>query len=118
VNPQTYQQFAEANHEFSEFLRKVDGLTNGTESVTEGDLQSLSQSLAALAPMAGEVLAAQAHDNEQQNDVTEYIRNLRSLQTALETVHCVMLARKTQLDGARRHLHGVQGWVNAYQQTT
>ncbi len=118
MESQNYQQFATANQEFSIFLQKVAGLTNGTDSITEGDLQSLSRHLAALAPIAGEVLAAQAHENEHQDDVTEYVMNLRSLQTALETIHCVMLARKAQLDGARRHLCGLQGWVNAYQQTT
>jgi hypothetical protein len=115
---QTYQQFATANCEFSIFLQKVAGLANGTESITEPDLQSLSRRLAALAPEVQEIRLQKAPEDELPNEISEYLKNLRAVQAALETVHCVMLARKNQLDGARRHLRGLQGWVSAYQQTT
>jgi hypothetical protein len=118
VDRQTHQRFAAANQELSEFLRKVDGLANGTELITEHDLQSLSQRLSDLAPEVADGLKAQASAHGQQDELLEYIGNLRTLQTSLETVYCVMLARKVQLDGAKRHLHGLQGWVNAYNQTT
>jgi len=111
-----------ANRELNEFLRKVDGLSKGTEAITEHDLQSLSQLLSTLAPEVAKVLntsaPAQGRQDDQQGELLGYFENLRTLQTALETVRCVMLARKTELDGARRHLHGLQSWVNAYNQTT
>ncbi len=118
MDRQTYQHFAAANLELGVFLRKVDGLANGTELITEGDLQSLSRRLAELAPEVEGVPFQETPGDGMPNEVSEYVKNLRAVQAALETVHCVMLARKTHLDGARRHLRGLQGWVNAYQQTT
>jgi hypothetical protein len=118
VDRQIVERFAAANLELNAFLRKVDGLANGTESITEENLKSLSQRIAVLDPLAAEILSVQEHDAMQQTEITEYVQNLRALQSALETVRCVTLARKTQLDGARRHLQGLQGWVSAYRQTT
>jgi hypothetical protein len=46
------------------------------------------------------------------------VTNLRALQSALEKVRCVMLARKMQLETKKNHLAGVRGWVSAYHRTT
>jgi hypothetical protein len=116
-NPR-HARFAVANQELSEFLRRVDGLANGTESITERDLQSLSRRLSTLAPEVGDASRGATLDETLQNEIATYVKNLRALQIALERVRCIMLARKMQLDGAKRHLHGLQGWVNAYHQTT
>ena len=118
MDRRTHERFAAANQMLGEFLRKVDGLAKGTDSITEQDMQSLSQRLNNMAPEVADTMNAQTPANGQQDELLEYIRNLSSLQTALETVRCVMLARKTELDGARRHLQALQGWVNAYNQTT
>ena len=112
-----YERFAAANQELSQFLRRVDGLVIGTESITERDLQSLSQRLSTLAPEVGKSSRQEMLDQPLQDEIAAYVKKLRDLQTALEKVRCVMLARKVELDSAKRHLHGLQGWVNAYSQT-
>jgi hypothetical protein len=117
-NGQTYQQFAAANLELDEFLKKVDGLAKGAESIAEEDLLFLSKRLATLAPEVEKTPLLETCGEPLPGEIAEYIKNLRALQLALETVRCVMLARKVQLENAKRHLRGVQGWVNAYQQTT
>jgi hypothetical protein len=111
-------RFAAANEELSEFLQRVDGLAKGTESITEKDLQSLSQRLSTLAPEVGDASRGETLTPALQNEIANYVKNLCALQIALEKVRCIMLARKIQLDGAKRHLHGLQDWVNAYNQTT
>lgn len=113
-----YRRFSSANKELSDFLLKVDGMAKGTESITERDLQNLSQRLATLAPEVGDASRGAVLDHELQNEIGCYVTNLRALQAALEKVHCIMLARKLQLEAAKRHLDGVQDWVHAYSQTT
>jgi hypothetical protein len=117
MEDQKHVCFAAANIELSEFLRRVDGLASGTESITERDLQSLSRRLSTLAPEIGDASRGVTLNETLQDEIATYVKNLRALQTALEKVRCIMLARKMQLEGAKRHLHGLQGWVNAYHQT-
>jgi hypothetical protein len=113
-----HARFTSANQELSEFLRRVDGLAAGTESITEGDLQALSNRLSVLAPEVGDASRGSTLDSALQDQIAIYVKNLRALQEALEKVRCVMIARKLQLEGSKRHLHALQGWVNAYNQTT
>ena len=112
------ERFLAANQELRDFLRRAEGLMTGTSTISEGDLQSLSRHLSTLAPEVGDASRSETLDAGLRNEVAEYVNNLRALQTALEKVRCVMLARKMQLETERRHLDGLQGWVNAYHQTT
>jgi len=115
---QKHERFIVANEMLSTFLRRVDGLATGTESITEADLQALSRRLSMLAPEVGDASRGENLDEDLQKEIAIYVKNLRALQTALEKVRCIMLARKVQLDSERRHLYGLQSWVNAYNQTT
>jgi hypothetical protein len=112
-----HEQFAAANDELRGFLHRVDGLARGTESVSEGDLRSVSQRIANLAPEVGDASRGATLDEPLRQEIAEYVRNLRALQTALEKVRCVMLARKAHLESAKRHVVGVKGWVDAYNHT-
>jgi hypothetical protein len=113
-----HERFLSANQELREFLRRVENLVKGTGSITHGDLKILSQRLSNLAPEVGDASRGETLDADLRGEVAEYVKNLRALQTALEKVGCIMLARKLQLEGAKRHLYGLQGWINAYNQTT
>jgi hypothetical protein len=113
-----HERFLSANQELRDFLGRVEHLVKGTGTVTDGDLKSLSQRLSNLAPEIGDASRSETLDADLRMEVAEYVKNLRALQTALEKVRCIMLSRKFQLESAKRHLHGLQGWVNAYSQTT
>lgn len=113
-----HERFAAANEELRGFLERVDGLANGTASITEGDLRAVSQRIANLSPEVGEASRGEVLDQQVQLEIAEYVRNLRALQSALEKVRCIMLARKAHLESAKRHLDSLQGWVDAYNQTT
>ena len=112
-----HERFAAANDELRGFLHRVDGLTNGTATVSEGDLRSVSQRIANLAPEVGDASRGADLDENVRHEIGEYVRNLRALQLALEKVRCVMLARKVQLETAKRHVEGLKGWVEAYSHT-
>jgi hypothetical protein len=118
MDQQNHERFLSANQELRDFLRRVENLVNGTGSITDGDLKALSQRLSNLAPEIGDASHSETLDTGLRIEVAEYVKNLRALQSALEKVHCIMLARKFQLEAAKRHLYGLQGWVNAYNQTT
>lgn len=118
MDHQKHERFLSTNQELRDFLRRVENLAEGTGTITDGDLKALSQRLSTLAPEVGDASRSETLDADLRNEIAEYVKNLRAIQTALETVRCIMLARKLQLDGAKRHLYGLQGWVNAYSQTT
>jgi hypothetical protein len=113
-----HERFLSANKELRDFLERVEGLASGACSISDRDLQGLSQRLLTLAPEIGDASRGETLDANLRNEVAEYVKNLRALQTALEKVRCVMLARKMQIETQKRHLDGLQGWVNAYNQTT
>jgi hypothetical protein len=113
-----HERFLCANQELRGFLQRVEGLASGTCSISDRDLQALSQRLSTLAPEIGDASRSETLDAGLRNEVAEYVKNLRSLQTALEKVRCILLARKMQIETQKRHLDGLQGWVNAYNQTT
>src|SRR5882724_7469062 len=98
-----HERFLSANQELRDFLQRVEGLTSGTCSISEGDLQALSRRLSNLAPEVGDASRSETLDASLRNEVAEYVNNLRALQTALEKVRCVMLARKMQIESQKRH---------------
>ena|ERR1700687_1165654 len=118
MDSSTHERFLSANDELRNFLQRVEGLATGTCLISEDDLQALSRRLANLAPEVGDAARSETLDAGSRNEVAEYVKNLRALQTALETVRCFMLARKIQLEAEHRRINGLQGWVNAYRQTT
>jgi len=118
MNQPKHERFLSANQELRDFLRGVENLANGTGTTTDGDLKALSQRLSNLAPEIGDASHSETLDAGLRNEVAEYVKNLRAVQIALEKVRCIMLARKLQLEGVKRHLVGLQGWVKAYSQAT
>lgn len=117
MNSRKHERFLCANQELRDFLGRVENLAKGTGTITDRDLKALSDRLSTLAPEIGDASRSETLDADLRSEVAEYVRNLRALQNALEKVRCIMLARKLQLDGAKRHLYGLQQWVNAYSQT-
>jgi predicted nucleic acid-binding Zn-ribbon protein len=111
------ETFVAANRELSAFLVRVDRLAAGSGDLNARDLQALSNRIAVVGPELCSASQVESVDTALQHEIVRYIANLRSLQTALEKVSCIMLARKHQIEADRQHLLAVQGWVAAYHQT-
>jgi len=110
-------RFLFANRELRNFLERVDAMVHGTGDVGPGELRVIGRLLETMAPEIGEASPAASPDAALQVQIQEYVGNLRALQASLEQVRCVMFARLTQIDAARQHMDGLQGWANAYRQT-
>ena len=113
----THERFASANRDLRDFLMRVEALGNGTGMISEEDMKRISQRLLTLAPEVGDASRSKTLDAALKAQIDEYVRNLKSMQRALEKVCCIMLARKSQLEAAKRHMEGLRGWVSAYHQT-
>jgi hypothetical protein len=112
-----FELFLSANRDLRAFLARVDGLASGRDDLKPDDLRALGRLLESMAPEIAQASPEDAADTNLQIQVKEYISHLRTLQSALEQVRCVMLARRAELDVARQHIEGFRGWADAYRQT-
>jgi hypothetical protein len=110
-------RFLSANRELRNFLERVDAMVHGTGDIGPGELRAIGRLLETMAPEIDEASHGVSADAGLQAQFQEYVGNLRALQASLEQVRCVMFARLTQIDAARQHMDGLQGWANAYRQT-
>jgi hypothetical protein len=118
MNNQIHARFQSANQKLRDFLRRAEGLATRSGTVTESDLKQFSLRLITLAPEIGDASRSATLDTSLQQEIAEYVKNLRALQGALERVRCVMLARQVQLGAAKGRMDGLQGWVDLDPQTT
>ncbi len=86
--------------------------------MNERDLKQFSLRLLTLAPEIGDASRSATLDTSLHQEITEYVKNLRALQGALEKVRCVMLARQVQLGAAKGRMDRLQGWFDLDPQTT
>jgi hypothetical protein len=118
MDAMTSERFVLANRELQDFLQRAEGLTNGTNTVTEDGIIGIWVRLLALAPEVDEAHRHGRATEDSRDEIGNYIRYLRMAREALEKVRCVMQARRAQSEVARRQINGLQGWINAYRQTT
>src|SRR6267154_5239902 len=115
---QTHARFQSANQKLRDFLRRAEGLASKSGTVTERDLKQFSLRFITLAPEIGDASRSATLDTSLQQEIAEYVKNLRALQGALKKVRCVMLARQVQLGAAKGRMDRLQGWVDLDPQTT
>jgi hypothetical protein len=115
---QMHVRILSANEELRDFLWRVERLSNGTGTVSEDDLQQITQRLLNLTPEIGDASRSETLNAGLQMEIAEYVKNLRALQGALERVRSVTRARRAQLESAKRHKDNPQSWINAYYEIT
>lgn len=115
---QTHERFYSANQELRDFLRRAEGLAKKRGTVSEEELETISQCLLNLSPEVGDASRSETLDAGLQGEIAEYVKNLRALQGALEKGRSVMLARRMQSEAKNRRSNGHHGWVHVRPQTT
>ena len=112
IEHQKHEGFAAANEELRGFLRRADNLAANMGSVASGELWSSSQRLLNLDPEVGDAARGETLDADVQNEIAEYVKNLRALQTVLAKVQCIVVARKLQRKSGRRRSERLHEFVN------
>lgn len=113
-----YNRLLSANRELHSFEKRVDELVRGTGHIAAQDLRALGGLLRSMAPEICEPVSGGSGDARLGAVIREYVGNLRTLQTSIERVRCVMLARRAQMGAERQRLNRLHGWADAYRQTT
>jgi hypothetical protein len=112
-----HQRFFAANRELRDFLRRAEGLASQSGTANEEELNAIWPRLQDLAAVAEDTGGCETLDDELQEEIAAYVKNLRALQQTVETIRCVMLARCAQPETPQRQLRGLHGWGHAYQLT-
>jgi hypothetical protein len=113
-----HERFLIANEQLRGFLRRAESAANGTCMISDGDFQAWSRPLSLRDVSVGEASHSETLDTDLRNEIAEYVKNLSSLQTALETIRRILLCRQMKLDTTRRHFDGLQGSANGNHHTT
>ena len=110
-------RFLSAHLEVQHFLQHLDHLAHGTEDVIEAELHAVRIRLLALAPEL-----SCSGDNElpaevRSDEAERYVAGLKALRGRLERLRATMLARRYQLERARRQIRSLEGFKAAFQKT-
>src|ERR1700682_1193979 len=115
---QTNARFLAANQELRDFLRQLVCLANGVGKVADEDVEKISLRLMNLGPEVGDASRSETLDTGLLNEVAEYVKNVRALQSALEKVRGVIPARRARAKSDKRRTDGLQGWFDVIGEIT
>ena len=115
---QTHSRFFSANQELRDFLRRAEVLVKKRGTVSDEELETISQCLLNLSPGVGDASRGETLDTGLQCEIAEYVKNLKAFLGALEKVRSINLARREQLKAAKGQTVGLHGWVHVRPQTT
>ncbi len=107
----------DANSQLGGILIQARDALAGRQDVTPETLRDISQRLTELAPVLLQAVALRSTDIALDSGLQKYAQNLADLQSALEQVQFMLLARQTRLEASRCHLETVNLWATAFQQT-
>jgi|SRR5690242_7230378 hypothetical protein len=109
---QLHARFLLANRELSEFLHRAQGLATDPRAVTEDELKIISAHLITVAPEVGDAARGETLDADLQEDVAEYVKNLRALRSTLEIVRSITHTRRRQVDTSKPRTKEPHSWVD------
>jgi hypothetical protein len=115
---QTHERFFSANQELRDFLRRAEVLVKKLGTVSDEELETISQCLLNLSPAVGDASRSETLDTGLQGEIAEYVKNLKAFLGALERVRSMKLARRAQLKAANGQTGGLRGWIHVRPQTT
>lgn len=115
---QTHERFCSANQLLLDYLRRAEVLAKKRGTVSDEELETLSQCLLNLSPEVGDASRSEMLDSSLQREIAEYVKNLKAFLAALEKVRSIMLVRREQLKAAKGKTNGLHGWVHVRPQTT
>jgi len=115
-NP-TRDQVRRTNLKLREILSRARGALTGREDFTVKDIRAISEPLNEMEQIVFRAADFRAADVELDAELNNYALNLKELQTSLEQVRFMLLARQTHLAAAQGHLERITLWAAALKQT-
>jgi hypothetical protein len=117
VDPALHGKVKEINGQLATMLADTKRALSGEREFGVDQVQALAALTAPMAPvMARAAKLCQLHP-EMTEPLDRYKSLLRELQTAVEKVRMMLLARRSQMDAGRVQLAAVTKWANALGQT-
>ena len=89
-----HERLISANEDLRDLVRRAESAVKGTRTISEGDLQTLSQCISNRAPSIGDASRSETLDTDLRSEIADYVRNFRALQTALDKIRCVIQTRR------------------------
>lgn len=107
----------EAVEALRELLLQAREALAGRQDFAVAEIRAISKRLGQMEPIVSRARELRANDPELDSNLKTYAEILRELQTALEQVRFMLLAKQAQLGATRGHLETVNLWATAYTQT-
>jgi hypothetical protein len=111
-----HDRFIAGNRELREILRRAEGLENADCRVTEEDLKIIRDRLLNVTPEIGEASRSVTLDADLQDQVAEYVKNLRALLHVMEKIRCNPGDRRVPSEAENRRINDLRVWVQEYLQ--
>jgi hypothetical protein len=107
----------EANAKLQRHLHRIAEMLAGRDSFGPAEVRAIGEPVAGVAPVLAEAQRLRATVPELRRELDVYAENLTEMQTALDRVRLVLLARSASLEAQRGHLETVGLWAAAWQKT-
>ena len=107
----------QANTSLGNILSCIRGALAGSHNLMASEIQAISEPLCGMDPIISRAAELRAGDMEFDQELKKYKLNLEELQTKLEQVRFMFLARQTHLVAAQDNLERVSLWAEALKQT-
>ncbi len=117
MNSGVLEQVRGSNSKLRGMLRRVGDALAGRANFGVEEIREIAEPVSRMAPVVAEANQLRAESPELRNELEHYAHNLGELNTALERVNCVLLARCASIEAQRGHLEAVRMWATAWQQT-
>jgi hypothetical protein len=107
----------QANAQLQQQLHGIAEMLAGRARFAVAEVRAIAEPLEHMAPLLAEGQRMRSGWPELDAELNSYAQNLRALQTGLDRVRLVMLARCAGIEAQRGHLEAVGLWAAAWQQT-
>jgi hypothetical protein len=111
------EQVRETNARLREILSSAHGALAGREDFSVREIRALAGPLREMGQIVSRAAELRAADAELNGELDTYAQTLAELQTALERVRFMLLARQAHLAATQEHIERVTLWTEALQKT-
>jgi len=107
----------EANSKLQQIIGRAADALAGRRNFDVEDVRAAAEPVAEMAPIISDAERLRGEMPELHSELGTYARNLGEMQTALDRVRIVLLARCAQVEAQRGHLETLGLWAAAWRKT-